>query len=114
NLIIGPPAEIGETLTSSTDVRKITFTGSTPVGKLLLKQSADTVKKVSMELGGHAPYIIFEDADLDLAVEGVLATKFRNAGQTCISTNRVYVQESVVDEFSERLAKKVSQLKVGD
>lgn len=114
NLVIGPPAEIGEELTSSPDVRKLTFTGSTPVGKLLLKQSADTVKKVSMELGGHAPYIIFEDADLDLAVKGVLGTKFRNAGQTCISTNRIYVAESIVEEFSAKLAEKVSQLKVGD
>lgn len=114
NLVIGPAEEIGHELTSSIDVRKISFTGSTLVGKKLLKDSADTVKKVSMELGGHAPYIVFDDADLDLAVEGVLASKFRNAGQTCISTNRIYVHEAISEEFSEKLAAKVSKLNVGN
>ncbi|WP_368653988.1 NAD-dependent succinate-semialdehyde dehydrogenase [Ornithinibacillus sp. 4-3] len=114
NLVIGPAEEIGHELTSSSDVRKISFTGSTMVGKKLLKDSADTVKKVSMELGGHAPYIVFDDADLDLAVDGILASKFKNAGQTCISTNRIYVHENVADEFSEKLAAKVSKLSVGN
>lgn len=114
NLVIGPAAEIGEEMTSNVDVRKITFTGSTVIGKKLLEQSADTVKKVSMELGGHAPYIVFEDADIDLAVEGALNTKFRNAGQTCISTNRIYVQESIAEEFGMKLAEKTRELKVGD
>lgn len=114
NLVIGPAAEIGEEMTSNIDVRKITFTGSTIIGKKLMEQSADTVKKVSMELGGHAPYIVFEDADIDLAVEGALNSKFRNAGQTCISTNRIYVQESIAEEFGEKLAAKTRELKVGD
>lgn len=114
NLVIGSASEIGEELTSSIDVRKLTFTGSTVIGKKLLQQSADTVKNVSMELGGHAPYIVFEDADLDLAVEGALNSKFRNAGQTCISTNRIYVQESVAEEFGKKLAARVRELKVGD
>ena len=114
NLIIGPAEEIGKEMTSSPDVRKLTFTGSTAVGKKLIRDSADTVKKVSMELGGHAPFIVFEDADLDMAVEGVLLTKFRNAGQTCISTNRIYVEESVAEEFGKRLAAKTAELKVGN
>ncbi|TXL66696.1 NAD-dependent succinate-semialdehyde dehydrogenase [Cerasibacillus terrae] len=114
NLIIGPAEEIGKEMTSNPDVRKLTFTGSTVVGKKLLKDASDTVKKVSMELGGHAPYIVFEDADLDLAVKGILLSKFKNSGQTCISTNRVYVAESIAEEFGEKLAEKVSQLKVGN
>ncbi|GGB40701.1 aldehyde dehydrogenase family protein [Virgibacillus dakarensis] len=114
NLVIGPAEEVGGEMTSNPDVRKITFTGSTAVGKKLIRDSADTVKKISMELGGHAPLIVFEDADLDAAVEGVLLSKFKNTGQTCISTNRVYVSEDIAEEFGEKLAEKVSKLKVGN
>lgn len=114
NLVIGPAEEIGNEMTSNPDVRKITFTGSTRVGKLLIRNSSETVKKMSMELGGHAPYIVFEDADIDAAVNGVLISKFVNSGQTCISTNRVYVAEAVADEFSAKLAEKVSNLVVGN
>lgn len=114
NLVMGPAEEIGHELTSSPDVRKISFTGSTAVGKKLLKDSADTVKKVSMELGGHAPFIIFDDANIDEAVNGILGSKFRNAGQTCISTNRIYVHEDVAEEFGKKLAEKASQLQVGN
>jgi succinate-semialdehyde dehydrogenase/glutarate-semialdehyde dehydrogenase len=85
-------------------VRKVSFTGSTEVGKILIKQCADTVKRVSMELGGHAPFIVFDDADLDKAVEGAIACKFRNAGQTCVCTNRIYVQSGVWDAFSAKFA----------
>lgn len=114
NLIIGPAEEIGKEMTSNPDVRKITFTGSTRVGKQLIRDSANTVKKISMELGGHAPYIVFEDANIEAAVEGVLTSKFVNAGQTCISTNRIYVAETVAEEFSAKLAEKVSNLVVGN
>ena len=114
NLVIGPAEEIGNEMTSNPDVRKITFTGSTRVGKKLIRDSADTVKKTSMELGGHAPYVVFEDADIDAAVNGVLISKFVNSGQTCISTNRIYVAESIANEFSEKLAAKVSTLVVGN
>ncbi|MFC5587957.1 NAD-dependent succinate-semialdehyde dehydrogenase [Sporosarcina soli] len=114
NLVIGPAEEIGNEMTSNPDVRKITFTGSTRVGKQLIRDSADTVKKISMELGGHAPYIVFEDADIEAAVDGVLTSKFVNAGQTCISTNRIYVEETVAEEFSAKLAEKVSRLVVGN
>jgi succinate-semialdehyde dehydrogenase/glutarate-semialdehyde dehydrogenase len=107
-------ATIGETLTKSPIVKKISFTGSTKVGKILLKQSAETVKKVSMELGGNAPFIVFEDADIEAAVEGAIAAKFRNAGQTCICVNRFYVQASVHDEFVEKLAKATKKLKIGN
>ncbi len=95
-------------------VRKITFTGSTEVGKILTKQAADTLKRVSMELGGHAPYLIFEDANLDQAVKDVIACKFRNAGQTCVCTNRIYVQRSILEEFSAKLGVEVAKLKIGD
>ncbi len=105
---------IGQELTSNPIVRKVTFTGSTPVGKILLAQSAATVKKVSMELGGNAPLIVFDDADLDLAIRGVLASKFRNAGQTCVCSNRLFVQEGIYDEFLERLVKVVDSLVVGN
>jgi len=94
-------------------VRKITFTGSTEVGKVLLKQSAETVKKVSMELGGNAPFLVFDDADIDRAVEGGIAAKFRNSGQTCVCTNRFYVQAGVYDEFVEKLCAAADALKVG-
>jgi succinate-semialdehyde dehydrogenase/glutarate-semialdehyde dehydrogenase len=93
-------------------VRKITFTGSTPVGKYLARESAETLKKLSLELGGNAPFIVFDDADLAAAVDGVLASKFRNGGQTCVCPNRVYVQSSVYDKFSDMLAKRVAELKV--
>ncbi|MDE9457685.1 NAD-dependent succinate-semialdehyde dehydrogenase [Xenorhabdus bovienii] len=114
NIVTGIDANaIGETLTSSPIVRKLSFTGSTRVGKLLMAQSADTVKKLSLELGGNAPFIVFDDADLDAAVEGAMATKFRNSGQTCVSANRILVQEGVYDAFAERLVHAVKQLRVG-
>jgi succinate-semialdehyde dehydrogenase/glutarate-semialdehyde dehydrogenase len=95
-------------------VRKLSFTGSTEVGKLLMKQAADTMKRLSLELGGHAPFIVFEDADIDAAVEGALASKMRNMGQTCVCANRVFVQRGVAEAFAERLAEKMSAMKVGD
>ncbi|WP_417469067.1 NAD-dependent succinate-semialdehyde dehydrogenase [Maricaulis sp.] len=107
-------AEVGGELTSSPDVRKITFTGSTAVGRKLLEQSAATVKKASMELGGNAPFIVFDDADLDAAVEGAMASKFRNAGQTCVCANRMFIQSGIMPEFARRLAERVAALKVGD
>ena len=94
-------------------VRKITFTGSTPVGKHLARESAATLKKLSLELGGNAPFIVFDDADLDAAVEGLMVSKFRNGGQTCVCPNRVYVQDAVHDRFVEKLARRVGALKVG-
>ncbi len=105
---------IGGRLTAHQLVRKVTFTGSTEVGRVLLAQSAATIKKCSMELGGNAPFIIFDDADLDAAVEGVVASKYRNTGQACISANRVLVQDGVFDAFADRLAARVGQLKVGN
>lgn len=114
NLLHGSASTITQTLMDSSVVRKITFTGSTEVGKHLVRQSADTMKKLSLELGGHAPFIVFEDANLEHAAESLLASKFRNAGQTCVCTNRVYVQESIVKSFSDIFADKVSQLNVGD
>jgi succinate-semialdehyde dehydrogenase/glutarate-semialdehyde dehydrogenase len=113
NVVTGPAAEIGEELTSNPLVRKITFTGSTEVGKLLLRQAAGTVKKVSMELGGNAPFLVFDDADLDRAVAGGLFTKFRNAGQTCVCTNRFYVQAGIYDAFVEKLAAASAGIRVG-
>lgn len=114
NIITGlNAAEIGQTLTQSPIVRKLSFTGSTAVGKLLLRQCADTVKKVSLELGGNAPFIVFEDADLDAAAEGALASKYRNAGQTCICSNRIFVQESIYDAFLERFTPLVAAQKIG-
>ncbi|MCB8888308.1 NAD-dependent succinate-semialdehyde dehydrogenase [Vreelandella malpeensis] len=108
------PAEVGEVLTTDPRVRKVSFTGSTPVGKRLLAQCASTVKKTAMELGGNAPFIVFDDADLDAAVDGAIASKFRNAGQTCVCTNRFLVQDGVYDAFVEKLAARVQTLKVGD
>ena len=105
---------VGETLTSSKTVRKLSFTGSTPVGKLLMKQSADTVKKLSLELGGNAPFIVFDDADLNEAVQGALMAKYRNAGQTCICANRIYIQEGIYDTFIEKFTEAVKQLKIGN
>jgi succinate-semialdehyde dehydrogenase / glutarate-semialdehyde dehydrogenase len=113
NIISGVPADIGGELTSNPVVRKLSFTGSTPVGKLLMKQCADTVKKVSMELGGNAPFIIFDDADIDAAITGVMASKYRNTGQTCVCANRILVQDSIYDEFAEKLAAAVAKLSVG-
>jgi succinate-semialdehyde dehydrogenase/glutarate-semialdehyde dehydrogenase len=116
NVIVadGPRApEIGLELCSNPVVRKLSFTGSTEVGRILLRQSADTVKKLSLELGGNAPFIVFDDADLDAAVEGALASKYRNAGQTCVCANRLYVHDSVYDAFAEKLAARVAQFKVG-
>ncbi len=106
--------KVGTEMCTNPIVRKVTFTGSTPVGKMLMKQTADTVKKVSMELGGNAPFIVFEDADLDAAVEGAIASKYRNAGQTCVCSNRIYVQDGVYDAFAEKMTKAVAELKVGD
>src|SRR5690625_1862627 len=114
NIVIGPSSEIGDTLLSDPRVRKLTFTGSTEVGKILMKQSADTIKKLSLELGGHAPIIILDDADIDKAVAGALGSKFRNAGQTCVCGNRIYVQEGIYDKFAEALAERTKQLRVGD
>lgn len=113
NLVLGPGSVLGEEFLNNRKVRKIAFTGSTRVGKYLISGSAEQVKKVSMELGGHAPFIVFEDADLDLAVESCLVSKYRNAGQTCICTNRIYVQDSIKDAFSEKLAARVQSLRVG-
>lgn len=115
NLVVGENSSaIGNELTGNPAVRKVTFTGSTPVGKLLLKQCAETVKKVSMELGGNAPIIVFDDADLDQAVAGALASKYRNAGQTCICANRILVQDGIYDAFIERFTAAVKALKVGN
>ena len=113
NVITGSALKIGEELTSNPAVRKITFTGSTEVGKKLLVQAAATVKKVSMELGGNAPFIVFDDADLDAAVEGAMMSKYRNSGQTCVCANRLYVQAGVYDAFLEKLKTEVEKLKVG-
>jgi succinate-semialdehyde dehydrogenase/glutarate-semialdehyde dehydrogenase len=107
------PVAVGGELTSHPSVRKLSFTGSTAVGKLLMRQGADTLKRVSLELGGNAPFIVFDDADLDAAVAGLLACKFRNTGQTCVSANRVYVQSAVYESFAQRLAKAVAELRVG-
>ncbi|XUO88582.1 NAD-dependent succinate-semialdehyde dehydrogenase [Halomonas sp. KM072] len=115
NVVPGRAADIAEALTHSSKVRKITFTGSTEVGSQLMAQAAEHVQKISLELGGNAPFIVFEDADLDAAVEGAMAAKFRNAGQTCVCTNRFLVQSSVINAFCEKLAVAMnSELKVGD
>jgi succinate-semialdehyde dehydrogenase/glutarate-semialdehyde dehydrogenase len=114
NVVTGDPKEIGQTWMSDERVRKVTFTGSTEVGKLLMRQAADTVKKLSLELGGHAPFIVMDDADLDLAAEGAIASKFRNAGQTCVCANRIYVHEDVIDPFLAKFIEKVRDLSVGD
>ncbi len=108
------PEIIGPVLTSNPTVRKLSFTGSTEVGRLLLKQCADTVKKVSMELGGNAPFIVFDDADLDKAVAGAVASKYRNAGQTCVCANRIFVQDGIYDAFAEKLRDTVSKFAVGN
>jgi succinate-semialdehyde dehydrogenase/glutarate-semialdehyde dehydrogenase len=114
SVITGDPKTIGSELTGNPIVRKLSFTGSTAVGKLLMKQCAATVKKVSLELGGNAPFIVFDDADLDAAVAGAMASKYRNSGQTCVCVNRFFVHERVYEAFAERLCVAVNQLKVGD
>ena len=114
NIITGSAKEIGKELTENPIIKKISFTGSTEVGKQLLKQSASTVKKVSMELGGHAPFIVFEDANIDEAVIGAMQSKFRNTGQTCICANRIFIHEKVYDEFLEKFKIEVSKIKVGN
>jgi succinate-semialdehyde dehydrogenase/glutarate-semialdehyde dehydrogenase len=113
NIVTGLPTEIGAELTSNLDVRKISFTGSTRVGALLMRQSADSIKRLSLELGGNAPFIVFDDADVDLAVEGALASKFRNGGQTCVCANRILVQDGVYDAFAQKLSARVAAMKVG-
>lgn len=113
NVVTGSAEKIGEALTSSFNVRKISFTGSTKTGKLLMKNSVDTVKKLAMELGGNAPFIIFDDADIDKAVAGVMAAKFRNAGQTCVCANRLFVHESIHDTVVSKIVERVKQFKVG-
>ncbi|MBX3615420.1 MAG: NAD-dependent succinate-semialdehyde dehydrogenase [Burkholderiaceae bacterium] len=116
NVIVGngdKSPEIGLEMCTNPVVRKVSFTGSTEVGRILLRQCADTVKKLSLELGGNAPFIVFDDADLDAAVEGALASKYRNAGQTCVCANRLYVQDGVYDAFAKKLAARVAQFKVG-
>ena len=105
--------EVGEVITSSKTVKKVSFTGSTGVGKLLMKQSSDTIKKLSFELGGNSPFIVFDDADLDTAVAGAIASKFRSSGQTCVCANRIYVQSGIYDKFAEAFVKKVEGFKVG-
>ncbi len=112
--VTGSARAIGGEMTSNPTVRKLTFTGSTEVGKKLMEQCAGTVKKVSMELGGNAPFIVFDDADLDAAVEGAMASKYRNTGQTCVCANRILVQEGVYDAFADKMAKAVANLKVGN
>jgi len=114
NILTGSAREIGGELTDNPLVKKITFTGSTEVGKLLMEQAAKTMKRISMELGGNAPFIVFDDADVDAAVEGAIASKFRNTGQTCVCTNRLLVQSGVYDQFSEKLAKATAAMKVGN
>ncbi|MEG3086271.1 NAD-dependent succinate-semialdehyde dehydrogenase [Sphingomonas sp. PB4P5] len=114
NVITGDARTLGGELTTNAHVRKITFTGSTEVGRLLIAQSAPTIKKLSMELGGNAPFIVFDDADIDAAVSGLVATKFRNTGQACISANRIYVQKRIHDDFAAALVERVATLRVGD
>jgi succinate-semialdehyde dehydrogenase/glutarate-semialdehyde dehydrogenase len=114
NVITGDAKSIGAVMTSHRAVRAVTFTGSTAVGKLLMKQAADSVKKVGLELGGNAPFIVFDDADIDAAVDGAVLSKFRNMGQTCVCANRIYVQNAVYDAFLEKLAMKVSAFKIGN
>lgn len=114
NIVTGQSKPIGGTLTTHPDVRKLTFTGSTEVGRLLMRQSAETIKKVSLELGGNAPFIVFNDADIAAAVEGAIAAKYRNAGQTCVCANRFYIQREIYPQFAEQFSEKVRQLKVGN
>lgn len=112
--VSGDPSEVGKTLCESDTVRKLSFTGSTPVGRILMQQCSPTIKKLSLELGGNAPVIVFDDADLDQAIQGIMASKFRNSGQTCICANRIYVQDGIYDKLSKKLVEVVSQIKVAD
>jgi len=114
SVVTGSAREIGAEMTSNPVVRKLTFTGSTGVGRLLMEQCAATIKKLSLELGGNAPFIVFDDADLDAAVEGAMASKYRNAGQTCVCANRLYVQDGIYDAFAAKLVAAVAKLKVGN
>jgi len=114
NIVTGPSSVIGNEIMSNQKVKKVTFTGSTEVGKKLMEQGSQQIKRLSLELGGHAPIIVLDDADLDRAVEGTIASKFRNAGQTCVCGNRIYVQSGIYDAFVERLSQKVKELKVGN
>lgn len=114
NVITGKASVIGGELTSNPDVKMLTFTGSTEIGKVLLRQCAQTVKKVGMELGGNAPFIVFDDANIDKAVQGALASKYRNAGQTCVCANRLLIQDGVYEEFAEKLTAEVAKFKIGD
>ena len=114
NIVVGKTREIGEELTSNPIVRKLTFTGSTAIGKMLVEQCAATMKRTSMELGGNAPFIVFDDADLDEAVKGAIVCKFRNAGQTCVCANRILVQDGIYEQFAEKLAAAMADLKVGE
>ncbi len=114
NVVSGASSEIGAEMTSNPVVRKLSFTGSTEVGKLLMEQCAGTVKKMSMELGGNAPFIVFDDADIDSAVAGAMQSKYRNAGQTCVCANRIFAQDGVYDRFTGKLAEASAELKVGD
>lgn len=114
NVVTGKSKEIGDAWLKDSRVRKLTFTGSTEVGKVLMRGAADTVKKISLELGGNAPFIVMDDADLEKAAKGLLASKFRNAGQTCICTNRIYVQERILEPFVELLKNELSKLKIGN
>jgi len=113
NIVTGMPTEIGNEIMANEAVRKISFTGSTRVGSLLMRGAADSVKRLSLELGGNAPFIVFDDADLDAAVEGAIASKFRNGGQTCVCANRILIQAGVYDAFAEKLAARVDRMKVG-
>jgi len=114
NIVSGDAVAIGGALQASSTVRKLSFTGSTRTGKLLMRQAADTLKKVSLELGGNAPFIVFDDADLDAAVKGAMASKFRNTGQTCVCVNRFFIQDGVYDAFTAKLAEAVAAMRVGD
>jgi succinate-semialdehyde dehydrogenase / glutarate-semialdehyde dehydrogenase len=114
NMVTGDAEAIGKEMTSNALVRKLSFTGSTAVGRLLMQQCASSIKKISLELGGNAPFIVFDDADLDAAVQGTIASKFRNTGQTCVCANRIFVQEKIYDKFSDKLVASVKKLKIGN
>ncbi len=114
SVITGSASQIGEEMTTNPTVRKVSFTGSTEIGRLLMAQSASTIKKVSLELGGNAPFIVFDDADIDEAVKGAIICKYRNAGQTCVCANRIYVHDAIYDQFAEKLVQATEALKIGD
>ncbi|MFI8038864.1 aldehyde dehydrogenase family protein, partial [Acinetobacter baumannii] len=114
NVVTGKSQEIGSVFTSHEKVKKLTFTGSTPVGRLLMQQCSSTIKKLALELGGNAPLIVFDDADLDKAVQGAIFAKFRNAGQTCVCANRIYVHDNIYQAFAEKFVQEVQKFKVGN